>query len=365
MKNNSHKDIQDKLKFKDIEKDSRGYENFFARNKEYIICIIIIFIMLIGIIIGIKILSVSVPNTEEVKILLLGKEININDNVYIITEDNLEDVKIINRVTKKDELDNVDLKLVLNIDGIIYEAKGSVEFSYDGSEWKYSASNKFNKISKDYTGVDFNEVITKYIKENGITDNTGKLIPRSFISKVGKINFKGNSYKEDREFEVDIILSNGICSQECTVNGETSLNKDNFNWNIINLNVYIKDKVIRNKEINEDEIKKQVLGEILTGGIFKIDNSLVITDEVLNISNEDILEFNISEYIVREDNSIRALVSGKIKYNNEEVPFEGLVIVTGKLSDGELGNSKDITLFETEPIQYDEYEEGLEDPNSI
>lgn len=362
MNNNSNKDIQSELKYKEIEEDNnKSYSSFYKKNKEYLICIIIIFIMLIGIGIIINILTVSVPNNEQIKSLLLNKELNIEENIYNISEENLQEIKVISRVTDKNVSDSVYLKLVINTDGIIYEAKGTVNFKYTDEGWVYDSSSKFDKIKKNYTEVDFKQVITKDIIENGISCKMGTFIPKSFISKVGNIKFTGKSYKENREFSAEVILSNGACMQHCNINAETDYNTDTSKWNLINIDLEANNRIIRSNQVNEESIRKEVLEEILDGGVFNLDNSLNIKNEVIYPKAEDIIELNILEYVVREDNSIRTSVAGKIRYKDEEVPFGGFVNITGRLSLGVSNNSKDITLYKEEKIDSSEYDENIDD----
>lgn len=365
MNNNSHKDIQNELKYKDIEEDDKKYySGFYKRNKEYIVCIIIIFIMLIGIGVIIDILTVSVPNNEEIKSLLLNRELHIGDEIYTISEENLEDIKIISRVTNKDVSDSVYLKLVINIDGIVYEAKGTVNFIYTDEGWTYDNSDKFNKITKNYTEVDFKQIITKYINDNGLINESGSFIPRSFVSNIRNIKFTGDNYKEKRSFLAEVILSNGVCVQHCNISGETDYDISTATWNLINVNLDIKNRPIKLNEVNKEKIREEVLDEIVNGGVFNINNSFYVKNEIIYPNKEDIIELNLLEYIVRDDNSIRTSVDGKIKYKDEEVPFNGFVNITGNLSLGVSNNSKDITLFKEEKIDSSEYEEAVDNIKS-
>lgn len=134
----------------------------------------ILFFILIACIVSIKVFSVQVYSSEQIKDKLIGEKINVNGDDLELTRENLLDVKIISRETEKNEKDTVKVKLKIDTSESIDDINTIVNFIYRDGNWDYDKAYiedvfNINIDSKDGENVNVIEkLILEEIKGDGV-----------------------------------------------------------------------------------------------------------------------------------------------------------------------------------------------------
>lgn len=320
-----------------------------------IIVYILIFIIT-GCVIFIKIFSVQVLNAAEVREELVGRTVIINNNTFKLTEENLLEVDIISRKTKKDLSDNIDLKIDVIDDDVISSIKGNVVFTYKDGIWTYDDLQFENIFNVEEEG-ELSRYIINYFMKCGMTTCDNEQISQAIINKINNLKLDNDSIYKGKRFTLSMVLYNGACFQNCDVEGEVYYNSEELKFR--DIKIISKGKVYKEKNPDIKVIEKVVSTEILSGGIFKLENSNKYKEEYIKFDSNSIDGLSIKDYIVKDDNSIRAEVEGKIHLQEYEdnFDFDGIVSITGKLSSGSIRNSKSINIYNVPFNKYREEDE--------
>mgnify|MGYP004549341547 FL=1 len=305
----------------------------------------VIFIILIGSIICITTLSIKVDNSEEIKEKLIGKTINLNGDNLEFTEENLLDVQVIYRKTERDVKDIVKVKMKVNRNESLENIESTVYLNYKNGEWNYDKI-----ICGEVHGITENEELEKYLinyfKEKGIETTDDIRIFPSTIKKISNVNLSEQSIYSGKEFFIDVVLYNGLCSQSCKLRGIIYYDKEKLG--VKNVAIDSKGNISKDKDVNLNFIEDIVKDEIDDNGIFKIKNLNRCKEIYLKLEEKSIESFEIKDYRVKDDYSIRVEINGEIylKKYKESFVFDGIIFISRNLSEGHRKNAKDIIIYD-------------------
>lgn len=318
-------------------------KNKITTNKEISIFIGVLIIIFVGIIIFINFMTVSVLSDTDIKDKLIGSTININGEETYITDSNLKDVDIVSRVTKKNKTDIVDIELRIKMDNGDTVGVGTIEFNYIDSRWVYTSENIEN-VRIIETGINNEDFIKETIERNGIYTSDGIRYHGSSIKSITNIKYSDYNVEGEKTFTADIEVTNGDCYENCKISGKVLFNKEDKTWGINSVEVIGQGVVIREKEVDQIILKNIALEEITDGSSYELKRD--DSSEFTSISKDMIKELNITNYIIRDDCTVRVEVTGNAASDKlGNINFSGVVSIGGNPGCGTIRNSKDINLW--------------------
>ena len=194
---------------------------------------------------------------------------------------------------------------------------------------------------------DIEKFVEDSMLEEGFYTNDNTYFYPQVINKVKNINIdEVDSTNKIKSFSADLKLFNGVFFQNCNVTGEVLYEKDNMKLN--NINVNSDNKIYKENNLDENIIGDIALNEMLNKGCFLLESDGDFYEEVIELKREDIKNIQVKNYIIREDNTIRAEVEGSIyleKYEGE-FKFDGIVSISSNLINGNKNNAKKINIYD-------------------
>ncbi|WP_143316789.1 hypothetical protein [Clostridium sp. HBUAS56017] len=323
----------------------KNYINIIKQNKEILGFAGVIIVMILGIIIIVRLLSVQVISSNEIRQTLIGKSIELDDRKIEISDSNLNEVTIINRVTEKYKIDVVNVQFKINLEDNLAVETATLKFNYDSDKWVYSSMDIENtkNIEVSSTAESF---VKELLQKEGLSTVTGEKFYGSYVKDVSGIKFEEYGRDNGKVFKANLILSNGACYESFNIRGQILFDESRGMWKIKSVDMNVKDNLHKEEKIDEDIIRRILIDEITDGSTYELKKES--GSEYINIFKDDITEFNIGDYIVRKDNTIRVEVEGKVKSDKiMDMSFNGFISINGKLSCGVIRNSKDIKIYGT------------------
>lgn len=319
-------------------------KEFIMKNKKIsgivggIIAVLVIVLIVFGIMAGMPL------SESKIKKELVGKSVNVYGSTINLTDENLENIEVINRSTVKKSYDDVNVELEIKLDKAVVNAEGTISFAYYDDEWTYS-SCYITDIKSIDTDSKPEDVIKDSLKEQTLYEGYSTEIDGNLITEINNIECGELNSTEGQEFTADIKLSNGVCYQEAAVNGIVIFDFDSQVWEIDSAEVTDLGKTIKEAKVDEEALKDMLLAAIVDESSYYMEQTATNYGGSFKIENDDIDKFTVKNYVLQADNKIRAEIEGTAKSDEiSEMVFSGTMIVSSELLDSSYYNDIDVKI---------------------
>ncbi|NLK93877.1 MAG: hypothetical protein GX275_01610 [Clostridiales bacterium] len=242
----------------------------------------------------------------------MGQTININDKEYILSEDNINDFEVSERINQGNNENKIKIKMNVEIDNNVISLAFDTIFDFK-TNWQFNKGEVI-EIFDVNSNDNYEKILMENIVEKGVFFDDNSHVYGYKIKEIREVVINKNGI--NNEFSGKAKLTNGMYYIVSDISGNVDFDLDTMSWKIYNIKINTINPVEKEEEINEDIIKDEIKHFISMENnnpyeyIYTINERDMVAK--INLSQDVITDINIIEYMIDEDKNI-------IKYTIEGI----------------------------------------------